>query len=272
MNLLSNAAKFTEAPGAIAVDCEADATCVRIHVRDTGMGIPPDRMEQIFDPFVQVDPRLARQQEGTGLGLAISRDLARGMHGEISVESTVGEGSTFTLALDRGADRRRPGAAPTVARGDEGAAIVARCRELLAHGDVHAVLGLLNARTAHRFTGLYRFAPPQLHNVALYDAEAPDVRVGTDAPMRETYCAIVGARETTLGIADARTDGRVQDHPARDAVVSYCGALVRDRQGVAVGTLCHFDVVARPVPADEIPIMEAVAALLGDAATAGVDR
>jgi signal transduction histidine kinase len=70
-------------------------------VRDSGCGIPAEKLEGIFEPFVQVDARLNRTQEGVGLGLAISRDLARGMGGDLTVESTEGVGSTFTLVLPR---------------------------------------------------------------------------------------------------------------------------------------------------------------------------
>lgn len=69
-----------------------------VTITDTGRGIPPDQLERVFQPFVQVDAKLTRTQEGTGLGLAISRDLARGMRGDLTVTSTVGKGSTFTLA------------------------------------------------------------------------------------------------------------------------------------------------------------------------------
>jgi signal transduction histidine kinase len=66
---------------------------------DRRVGIPADKLAAIFDPFVQVDSYFTRTREGVGLGLAISRDLARKMGGELSVESTVGVGSTFTLSL-----------------------------------------------------------------------------------------------------------------------------------------------------------------------------
>ena len=101
LNLLSNAVKFTAPEGSITVSCDADANAVRIHVRDTGAGIPDDRLGSIFDPFVQVDRALNRPHEGVGLGLSISRDLAHGMGGALTVTSEVGVGSTFTLTLRR---------------------------------------------------------------------------------------------------------------------------------------------------------------------------
>ena len=99
LNLLSNAVKFTDPGGSIGVSCVVKAGTVEIRVTDSGRGIPPEKIDAIFEPFVQVDVRLTRTQEGIGLGLAISRDLARGMGGDLSVESRLGEGSTFTLAL-----------------------------------------------------------------------------------------------------------------------------------------------------------------------------
>ncbi|HEX2091367.1 MAG TPA: ATP-binding protein [Longimicrobiaceae bacterium] len=100
LNLLSNAVKFTESGGRVSLGCEArpDAT-VAIWVSDTGRGIAADQLEHVFQPFVQLDASLTRTQEGTGLGLAISRDLARGMGGDLTAESTPGVGSTFTLVL-----------------------------------------------------------------------------------------------------------------------------------------------------------------------------
>ena len=72
-----------------------------MHVIDTGRGIPADRLDTVFQPFVQLSGGYTRAAEGTGLGLAISRDLARRIGGDLTVESKVGVGSTFTLTLPR---------------------------------------------------------------------------------------------------------------------------------------------------------------------------
>ncbi|HEX8848811.1 MAG TPA: ATP-binding protein [Gemmatimonadaceae bacterium] len=101
LNLLSNAIKFTGDGGHVTMACSADAAEVFIRVADNGRGIPPGKRTAIFEPFVQVDSRLTRADQGVGLGLAISRDLARGMGGDLTVESEVGVGSTFTLCLPR---------------------------------------------------------------------------------------------------------------------------------------------------------------------------
>jgi signal transduction histidine kinase len=102
LNLLTNAIKFTPAGGHITLSCEPGAEQVRVLVRDSGVGIAADQLEAIFSPFVQVDKRLARENDGIGLGLAISRDLALGMGGRLTADSTTGVGSTFSLTLPRG--------------------------------------------------------------------------------------------------------------------------------------------------------------------------
>jgi PAS domain S-box-containing protein len=101
INLLSNAVKFTE-QGKVTLECDwHDSQRVSIDVIDTGVGIPADHVEKIFEPFVQVGRSLTQSQEGTGLGLAISRDLARGMDGDIVVTSVPQKGSRFRLILPR---------------------------------------------------------------------------------------------------------------------------------------------------------------------------
>ena len=101
VNLLSNALKFTATGGRIDLDCSTSGESVFITVTDTGRGIPADKLEVIFEPFVQVERALTRETEGSGLGLAISRQLARAMHGELTVTSELGTGSVFTLTLPR---------------------------------------------------------------------------------------------------------------------------------------------------------------------------
>ena len=99
LNLLSNAAKFTEPGGLVSLEAEARDGRVEIRVRDTGIGIAPEQRAEVFEPFVQLDRGLTRTTEGTGLGLAISRDLARAMGGDLAVDENPGGGSVFTLSL-----------------------------------------------------------------------------------------------------------------------------------------------------------------------------
>ena len=101
INLLSNSIKFTAAGGNISMECEADEKTVTIRVADDGSGIPEDKLEAVFEPFIQVGRDFSSLQSGTGLGLSISRDLARRMRGDITVESTPGVGSVFALTLPR---------------------------------------------------------------------------------------------------------------------------------------------------------------------------
>jgi PAS domain S-box-containing protein len=103
INLLTNAIKFTPAGGRVSIDADPDGSdgSVRVRVHDSGIGIRAEQLDSIFEPFVQVEVAPTRRREGTGLGLAISRDLARGMGGDLTAESTPGVGSSFTLTLPR---------------------------------------------------------------------------------------------------------------------------------------------------------------------------
>ena len=100
LNLITNATKFTMSGGHIGVTCEGHAGVVRIRVTDSGVGIREVDMERVFEPFVQIDRHLTTAtQQGVGLGLSISRELARAMRGDLTLESTEGIGTTFTLTL-----------------------------------------------------------------------------------------------------------------------------------------------------------------------------
>lgn len=99
INLLGNAVKFTQqGEVGLAVERSADGRLL-IHVRDTGIGIPPDRLEAIFEPFRQAESGTTREFGGTGLGLSISRALVELMEGRLRVSSEPGKGSCFTLDL-----------------------------------------------------------------------------------------------------------------------------------------------------------------------------
>jgi signal transduction histidine kinase/FixJ family two-component response regulator len=105
MNLVSNAVKFTHAGGVqVVAELVQDAPepQLAIRVTDTGVGIPPEKFDAIFDPFVQADNSVTRQFGGTGLGLTISRRIAEALGGGIAVASEVGKGSTFTATIATG--------------------------------------------------------------------------------------------------------------------------------------------------------------------------
>jgi hypothetical protein len=127
VNLLSNAVKFTAPGGKITVEIAQSRTPERdtrlsasrsylsFRVTDSGAGIPDEKLLSIFDPFVQVESGHSRSREGSGLGLTISRRLARLMGGDLTVKSTVGEGSSFTLWLPADLSAKDVAPAPTIA-------------------------------------------------------------------------------------------------------------------------------------------------------------
>ena len=101
-NLVGNAIKFTPEGGEISVSAKSlgeEGNMVAISVRDSGIGIPEDQLEKIFEKFHQVEDSLHRSIAGTGLGLAITKGLVEAHHGKIWVESEIGKGSTFTFTL-----------------------------------------------------------------------------------------------------------------------------------------------------------------------------
>jgi signal transduction histidine kinase len=108
LNLLSNAIKFTPIGGQVSVSCTVSGKSIAIHVEDNGPGIPLDKQQAVFEPFVQLERGLTRTTEGTGLGLAISRGLARGMGGDILLKSDLGLGSVFTVTIPLALHRTSP--------------------------------------------------------------------------------------------------------------------------------------------------------------------
>jgi PAS domain S-box-containing protein len=163
LNLLGNAIKFTEAGGRITVSAhtvdgppagaalEGSGPWVYVRVEDTGRGIPADRLEAIFDPFVQADMSLTRQHGGSGMGLAISQRLARLMGGDLTVRSELEVGSTFFLWLPAAADEA---ALPAPPQGEAGPAPLA----LSLHASRDAILAELE-RILHGYMARLRADP-----------------------------------------------------------------------------------------------------------------
>ncbi len=98
LNLVGNAAKFTR-EGLVALGSSAHNGTVSLHVRDSGCGMSPAEMERVFRPFQQANSTVTTAYGGSGLGLAISKELCERMGGSISLQSAVGEGTTFTVTL-----------------------------------------------------------------------------------------------------------------------------------------------------------------------------
>jgi signal transduction histidine kinase len=101
LNLLSNALKFTPPGGRITLrtDASANGDTVAISLRDTGVGMSAEQTAMVFEPYVQFENRLTPQGHGTGLGLPIAREMARGMGGELTVQSQADVGTEFVLTL-----------------------------------------------------------------------------------------------------------------------------------------------------------------------------
>lgn len=109
VNLLDNAIKYTPSGGRVKVAAAHKDGTVTIEVTDTGIGIPPEDISRIFERFYRVDKARSRELGGTGLGLAIVKHIVQGMGGALSVESTPGEGSTFSVSFKAGGGSARPG-------------------------------------------------------------------------------------------------------------------------------------------------------------------
>ena len=108
INLVSNALKFTDQDGKVTLFMEASEQEVRVGVQDTGVGIPAEMIERIFERFSQADGTVTRRYGGTGIGLALSRELVELHGGRLDAESTVGEGSLFSIVFQVGEDHLRP--------------------------------------------------------------------------------------------------------------------------------------------------------------------
>ena len=104
-----------------------------------------------------------------------------------------------------------------------------------------AALRYLNARTPHRFTGIFQYDGDDVRNLFLVDREMQDAQPWAPFPTQESYCAIVQDTGAPFITGNAHVDERIQTHPARNKVISYCGVPLRTEAGELYASLCHFD-------------------------------
>jgi signal transduction histidine kinase len=116
LNLVANAVKFTPRGGTIRIEAQSVDDRVEIHVTDSGIGVPTDMADAIFEPFVQLNSPLTSHASGTGLGLAISRDLARLMDGTLTMTAGLPHGARFTIVLPASSEAAAPAAEDTIER------------------------------------------------------------------------------------------------------------------------------------------------------------
>ncbi len=176
INLLSNAIKYNRAQGTVEVTCSASAAeRIRISVQDTGEGLSPEKLAQLFQPFNRLGQE-AGAEEGTGIGLVVSKRLVELMGGEIGVESTVGVGSVFWIELNVAAEPQAVAGAdeslaPIQARVQHGAAL----RTLLYVEDNRANMQLVEQLIARRPDMRLLSAGDGTHGIALARTHQPEV-------------------------------------------------------------------------------------------------
>jgi hypothetical protein len=141
-------------------------------------------------------------------------------------------------------------------------------QSILGTQGLHAALRALNARTPHRYTGIYRYDGAMLRNLILFDQHNPEMTRGEDAPMEATYCALLPANAGVLDVGDARLDLRTAQRATATPVVSYCGIPLFGVDGAPFGTLCHFDLMPCEQRTSDLALLNAVGPALLEASLA----
>jgi len=124
-------------------------------------------------------------------------------------------------------------------------------------------LATLLRKTDYRFIGIWRFQDGKASAAVHYDRENPDDLTATEVPDNATYCCFVRETGAPFKTPNAMVDERLAAHPARAAVLAYCGVPVMDASGVLLGTLCHYDVVPRDAEQIDVPAMLSIASYIG---------
>jgi hypothetical protein len=233
VNLLTNAVKFTEPGGRVSIRCglstqpppearlRGAGPWVFVCVDDTGIGIPADRLVAIFDPFVQADTSHTRPKDGSGLGLTIARRLARLMQGDLSVRSTLGQGSEFTLWLPAATATEdkssRPGGS---VRGDTRLHGVADVGELLLRelgSVISTFVGRLRADQIIPSADTLRFSQLADH-AATYLADLAALLIAAEESRGQPSSVASGASEIQRLVAERHGAGRARLGWARETI------------------------------------------------------
>jgi signal transduction histidine kinase len=216
LNLLSNAVKFTAEGGALEVAAHAHGKRVLLTVRDTGIGIAPGDVERIFDEFVQVSAGTSRSADGTGLGLPVSRRLVRLMGGGLTVASTPGAGSCFTVALvpyqRRSGHLAGPGPAVLVAEDD------ADLRQLFAQALGDAGYDVYWAESGKAAAALIGVAEPRLAVVDILMADGDGWWLLDQLRRAPVPAVVVSVREGPAELPPGVLAWRVKPVLAREVV------------------------------------------------------
>ena len=135
---------------------------------------------------------------------------------------------------------------------------VREVEDALRNEGLFGALRVLNRTTRHRFTAVYRFESGWVRSVVLFDRENPDLRVGADVPMKESYCVLVADAGDSFRIENALSDSRLIGHHARNTVLCYCAVHLVDAEGASWGTLCHYDLHPAEIEEGTMAVLEAV--------------
>jgi hypothetical protein len=140
--------------------------------------------------------------------------------------------------------------------------IAANFERLLHDKGLHGALGVLNATTPYRLTGVYRFESGLVRSVVLFDRKNPELTVGVDVPWNDSYCRLVAEDGRRCKIADSLNDVRLRSHAARETVQAYVAVLLQTPEGAPLGTLCHYDLHPVEPPADIFDALDRVAPVI----------
>jgi len=135
-------------------------------------------------------------------------------------------------------------------------------RETFRSAGIRPALAILLEMTDYRYIGVWRFHEGRAAAAVHYDRADPTQESALEVPETATYCTLVRDEAAPVCIADAGADSRLEGHPAREAVLAYCGVPLMDSNGAILGTLCHYDVVARDPEQINVELMLMVASHL----------